>query len=500
MADIQGGLNSTLQAEDQTLQAPPQEDIVQPARLKTSPEDNLIDQSISDYKKQSLLLNNQIQKMIDSYGKRTSMVNPKLAALSEGLGSDTPFFGTAFSKGIAGMAKADAEEKKQMSDEAKMRMDLIKSGQELSQKEIIAQLAPKLFKVDANGAFTGEIDNAIAQKMVSLTGDVGIIQKVIEMTKPQIGELAPGAVTYNKKTGEIISKNPKEATPSELKKKEDELAKMKEDLAKDPTNETLKRNVKYHEDELKKLDQLEFPDEVLDALARQALAGDTSVFVNVGRGTQGPNNLVRLRTKMTQIMKDSGMTPESIAAKNAEFFGFKAGERTLATRSANLELAAQGFLNIVPIAQIASNRVSRSKFLPFGKVQIMFDENFNDPDVSQFAAANNGLVNTYARAISPTGVPTVSDKNHAREILAMAKNKESYDRAVETLQKEIEAEQRAPREVRANLRSEISGAPSASTTQKTPASQTGGKHYLNNREIVVKGSKWVYADTGEAAQ
>jgi len=155
----------------------------------------------------------------------------------------------------------------------------------------------------------------------------------------------------------------------------------------------------------------------------------------------------------------------------------------------------------VPIAQIASNRVSRSKFLPFGKIQIMFDENFNDPDVSQFAAANNGLVNTYARAISPTGVPTVSDKNHAREILAMAKNKESYDRAVETLQKEIEAEQRAPREVRANLRSEISGTSPASTPDNKPANKpASGKHYLRGREIVISGNKWVFADTGEDAK
>jgi hypothetical protein len=499
MADIQGGLNSTSQAEDQTLQAPPQEEIVQSARLKTSPEDNLIDQSISDYKKQSLLLNNQIQKMIDSYGKRTSMVNPKLAALSEGLGSDTPFFGTAFSKGIAGMAKADAEEQKQMADEAKMRMELIKAGQELSQKEIIAQLAPKLFKVDANGAFTGEIDNAIAQKMVSLTGDVGIIQKVIEMTKPQIGELAPGAALYDKRKGTILAKNPKEATPSDLKKKEDELDAMKKELAKDPTNETLKRNVKYHEDELKKLDQLEFPDDVLTMLARQALVGDTSVFANVGRGTQGPNNLVRLRGKMNEIMKANGMTPEDIAAKNAEFFGIKAGERTLGTRGTNIELASQEFLNIVPIAKGASEKVSRSKLLPFGKLQVLFDENVNDPDLAEFAAANNGIINTYARAISPTGVPTVSDKMHARKIISEAKNKEAYDRAITTLEREIEAAKASPRQVRENIRNEITGnAPTA--TKNKPTAQGGGKHYLNNREIVVKGNKWVYADTGEVAQ
>ena len=443
-----------------------------------------------------------IQNLIDKASSRQIDYNPKLLALSSGLltpGKTGSFF-EGFGTGMKGYEEAGREEEKQIAENAKTRIDLMKMGQDLMQKQAIEQLAPKLYKTNEKGEYTGEIDQNIAQRLVAVTGDLSIVQKIMDMTKPKIGHAPAGSVIFDERTGNIIATTPKEYTPSDLKKKEDELASMKKELEKDPNNADLKRNIKYHEDELKKLDQLEFPDEVLDALARQALAGDTSVFVNVGRGTQGPNNLVRLRTKMTQIMKDSGMTPESIAAKNAEFFGFKAGERTIGTRSANLELAAQGFLNIVPIAQEASNNVSRSKFLPFGKVQIMFDENFNDPDVAQFAAANNGLVNTYARAISPTGVPTVSDKNHAREILAMAKNKQAYDRAVETLQKEIEAEQRAPREVRANLHSEISGAPSASTTQKTPASQPGGKHYLNNREIVVRGNKWVYADTGEVAQ
>lgn len=497
MAEI-GGLNLASQTNDQVLQAP-EEEVVQEQTKVATPETDLLDKSLTDYRKQSLLLNNQIQKMINSYGERTSRVDPRLAALAEGLGSDTPFFATALSKGVAGMARADADERKNELENAKMRLELMKTGQEMSQKDIISQLAPKLFITDAEGKFTGDIDPNIAQKMVSLTGDVNIIQKVIEMTKPQIGELAPGAVLYDKRKGTILAKNPKEATPSELKKKEDELDAMKKELAKDPTNETLKRNVKYHEDELKKLDQLEFPDDVLTNLAKQALTGDQTVFYNVGRGAQGPNNLVRLRMKMTEIMKQQGISPEEISARNAEYFGIKAGERTLGTRGTNIELASQEFLNIVPIAKGASEKVSRSKLLPFGKIQVLFDENVNDPDLAEFAAANNGIINTYARAISPTGVPTVSDKMHARKIISEAKNKEAYDRAITTLEREIEAAKASPKQVRENIRSEITSNAPTSTKKETPKN-TGGKHYLNNREIVVKGNKWVYADTGEEAK
>jgi hypothetical protein len=443
-----------------------------------------------------------IQNLIDKASKRQISYNPKLLALSGGLltpGKTGSFF-EGFGAGMKGYQEAGQEEEKQISENAKTRIDLMKMGQDLMQKQAIEQLAPKLYKVNEKGEFTGEIDQNIAQRLIGVTGDLSIVQKILDMTKPKIGHAPAGSVIFDERSGKVLFTTPKEYTPSDLKKKEDELAAMKKELEKDPNNEDLKRNIKYHEDELKKLDQLEFPDEVLTMLAQQALAGDTSVFTNVGRGTQGPNNLVRLRTKMNEIMKANGMTPQDIAAKNAEFFGIKAGERTLGTRGANVELAAQGFLNIVPLATAASQKVYRSKLLPAGKVEVFFDENVNDPDLSAFAAYNNGIVNTYARAISPTGVPTVKDKEHARKIISEAKNHTAYMAAINALENEIEAEKRAPKEVRESIRSEITGKTPSSTATKSSATQPSGKHYLNNREIVVKGNKWVYADTGEAAQ
>ena len=291
---------------------------------------------------------------------------------------------------------------------------------------------------------------------------------------------------------------PKESTPTDLKKTLDELSVIEENLAKDPNNKKLQQAQKVYKDKLEKFDQLEFPDEVLDMLARQALSGDTSVFVNVGRGTQGPNNLVRLRTRMSEIMKASGLAPEEIAARNAEFFGFKAGQRSLGTRGANIELASQEFLNIVPLAKQASEKVGRSKFLPFGKVEVMFNEQVNDPDLAEFAAYNNGIINTYARAISPTGVPTVSDKMHARKIITEAKDQKAYNAAINALEKEIAAAKRSPTEVRESMRKDF--VKSETIPSKPQDKSTSGKAYLNNREIVVRGGKWVYADTGQEAK
>ena len=200
-----------------------------------------------------------------------------------------------------------------------------------------------------------------------------------------------------------------------------------------------------------------FDDATLNMLADQALAGDKSVFTGLGRGNQGANNIAAVRQRINQKMIDRGMNGADIAAKNAEFMGQLAGARAVGTRGANVELAGSGFENIVPIAQAASDKVSRSGFLPFGKAEIMFNEQTNNPDLSAFAAANNGLVNTYARAISPTGIPSVRDKEHAYQILSMAKDKPAYDAAVSTLQKEIQAEIQAPKHVREMQHQEVSG-------------------------------------------
>lgn len=206
--------------------------------------------------------------------------------------------------------------------------------------------------------------------------------------------------------------------------------------------------------------------ESVDALADQALTGDKSVFIGLGRGDAGAYNLSAVRKRMVEKMKMSGMTGAQIAVKNAEFNGIVAAERTASVKGANIELAGNEFTNIIPIAQEASNKVARSKFKPFGNAQIMFDENFNDPDVSSFAAANNGLVNTYSRAISPTGIPSVEDKRHARQILSIAKNQESYNSAVNTLQREIEAAKKSPGQVRSSLSEAIKGDKSVSSISK----------------------------------
>ncbi|WUR14717.1 hypothetical protein E7V67_006300 [[Empedobacter] haloabium] len=206
----------------------------------------------------------------------------------------------------------------------------------------------------------------------------------------------------------------------------------------------------------------------LDVLADQALSGDTSVYQNFGRGAQGAANLIKLRARVAQKAVEKGLTGGDLASINADYQGQKAGLRTSGTISARIENAASEAAELAPLAIQASRNVARSGLLPFGKADVMFDTQTNDPAMSQFATANIGLATAYAGAMARGGKATVSDMQHAREILSTAKSQTAYEATVSQMQQEIAAAQRAPQNVRNNLRSQINGRGGSHDTPTVP--------------------------------
>lgn len=257
--------------------------------------------------------------------------------------------------------------------------------------------------------------------------DMGGTQQIIDKNLPQDGK-------QFKKT----------ATPGEvLRAQQDE-------------RESLRREKRLRDAAVPTVDGL-LPDETIEVMVDQYLAGDTSVMQNLGRGAQGAQNIVRLRNAIAQRTKAEGKTGRDLAAGNADYFGVKAGQRSAGTRIANVEMASYEAESLIPLARDASAAVSRSGLLPFGKGQVMFNEQTNDPAMRQFAAANNALVNVYSRAISPSGVPTVADKEHAREMIATAMDDKSYQAVLNQMQKEITAARQAPQQVRRAFNDAVTG-------------------------------------------
>lgn len=197
--------------------------------------------------------------------------------------------------------------------------------------------------------------------------------------------------------------------------------------------------------------------ETIDVLAQQALAGDTSVYQNLGRGVQGAQNIVAIRKRVAEMAKDQGKSGADIAAGNAQFQGDKAAARTAGTRAANVELAADEAKKTSQIALDLSEKIPRTQFVPLNKALQAAKTNTGDPNIVAFGAANNTFINTYARAISPTGTPTVSDKEHARDVLSTAQTPEQYRSVMAVLQKEMDAALQAPKDVRKAQRDRMAG-------------------------------------------
>lgn len=240
--------------------------------------------------------------------------------------------------------------------------------------------------------------------------------------------------------------------------------------------------------------------EVLIFMAQQALAGDKSVYTNIGRGAQGAENLAALRQEVMRQASARGLGGSDLAALNAEFAGLQAGERTLGNRTANIEMAANEARNLMPLVLEASARVPRTQYPSLNALLLAADQGTGGENVVTFGVAVNGLINTYARAISPTGVPTVSDKDHARELLSKAWSAGQVKAAVAQMDKEIVAAQKSPGQVRGAFRSAISGKdtghapyPDAASVKINPSDLPANAKMQLKAGVVTtfgNGSKW----------
>lgn len=204
-------------------------------------------------------------------------------------------------------------------------------------------------------------------------------------------------------------------------------------------------------------DDAKFSPDDLKFLAEQARAGDTSVYQNLGRGAQGAKNIIALRREVMRQSVEAGETGADVAAANAGFQGEKAAARTGATRAANIGMAVSEAKNTFPLVRQASAALPRTEFVPVNRALQAAQTNTGDPRVVALGTAINTSINAYARAISPTGVPTVADKEHARELLSTASTPDQLDAVLNVMEKEMAAAQKAPTEVMARQKARISG-------------------------------------------
>jgi hypothetical protein len=107
---------------------------------------------------------------------------------------------------------------------------------------------------------------------------------------------------------------------------------------------------------------------------------------------------------------------------------------------------------MIPIAESYVTKVNPTDYPIINKVGNFIAKSTGDANQVGLATALNSLVNVYARAISPKGIPTVSDKMHAREIVQQAMSAGQLGEAFKVMRQESAAAKASGPEVRAGMR------------------------------------------------
>ena len=205
--------------------------------------------------------------------------------------------------------------------------------------------------------------------------------------------------------------------------------------------------------------------ESLDLAANMYINTGTLPPLGIGKGAANVKS--QIMNRAAQLTMGEGGPNAADAAKGiiqnkVELAGTTAGQRTLGTTLANITTAATEASKMIPITQTYIAKVNPSDYPTVNAVGNYVAAKTGDPNIVGLATSLNSLVNAYARAINPKGAATVSDKNHAREIINTAMSSGQLNEALSVMQQEMNAAMAAPAEVKASMRGNKPAAPALS--------------------------------------
>lgn len=236
-------------------------------------------------------------------------------------------------------------------------------------------------------------------------------------------------------------------------------------------------------------------DDTLSDMAEQYLAGDKSVFQNIGRGAQGGENISRLRQRVTEIAREKGLKPDQIATKMADFAGRTAAMRALGTRGVNVEYAANTALGAIDLAEESMKKLNRSMFVPWNQLVQLVQNKTSSPEQADFYAKTNTLVNEYARvAAGGSSQATEGMRQHAREMLNTAMGRDAYQAVLNAMRQEIATAKKAYNDTRKEfLEDHSEGAPKPGPAP-VPAASAPAKAGSAERDAAMK---WLAANPND---
>ena len=156
-----------------------------------------------------------------------------------------------------------------------------------------------------------------------------------------------------------------------------------------------------------------------------------------------------------------------------EAAGAGAGARALGTQSAKILTAANEADQMVKVVRDYSTKIDRTEYPTINAISNAVSKGTGGKEVVQLNTAINALVNSYARAINPTGVATVSDKTHARDIINSNYANGQLNAILDVMSQEMEIAKASPGESAKQLKAGRTGG------TPIPAATKGGATVSN---------------------
>lgn len=175
----------------------------------------------------------------------------------------------------------------------------------------------------------------------------------------------------------------------------------------------------------------------LDFMADQYLAGDKSVIAGLGYGNAGAANRAALRESIQQRAFEAGLSPAQVAGQLAEYQGTLAENRAIGTRTGAIRVSAEAVKGAADMALESSAKFDRGEYPNLNAVEQAVAKGTGDPAIVDFMIKNNTLINEYAAAQNPRGIPRIEDKKYARDLLDTAYSKGQYETGVSAIQQEV---------------------------------------------------------------
>ena len=182
-----------------------------------------------------------------------------------------------------------------------------------------------------------------------------------------------------------------------------------------------------------------------------ASAGDEALIAQAIR--DGRLDLSQVTSKNKSVIASTlkANPAHDFRTSGVEFMGAKAGSRTLGTSEAKMTQAASEATSMMEITRQLIPTINPTDYPLLNQAGNYVAKNSGNPAQVGFATALNGLINTYARAINPTGVPTKSDKDHAREVINSAMSSGQLNEALRVMELEMAAALASPEKARTAL-------------------------------------------------